>query len=298
MENEKNNIDNFPEFIYQYRNFSEEHTVNNFKNSELHFGHVSKLNDPFEHRIKIILDTKDIKKLFDHWGKNNGYNSVNELKKALNTEEKKLKLENELQENYHRISLAMQNNVSCFTSVFDNKLMWAHYAGGHNGFCYKFDRKILQKSFAEKYNNRVVLEKVNYPPDNILPTLTIPTTYKAEINAIRKMLSTKSIDWEYEKEFRAIAIDNQSKQVILESIGSICNDKGEQIKIPEEALVAVYFGSKCSKEHRERIKIAIKETNYPKVKFYEMKPYFNRGKYEILSKYLFTCIAKKHKKKG
>lgn len=90
-------------------------------------------------------------------------------------------------------------NICCFSAKSNNELMWAHYADQHKGFCVGYSIKEL---------------------NNDLTHLTLPVIYTkkchVEINdwddvdgsLCMHMLSTKSPQWSYEKEWRTFFLPN------------------------------------------------------------------------------------------
>jgi len=90
-------------------------------------------------------------------------------------------------------------NICCFCAENDNDIMWAHYANQHTGFCIAYGIKEL---------------------NNNLTHSTFPVIYSAKchlyINDIddingsicMNMLTVKSPDWSYEKEWRTFFLRN------------------------------------------------------------------------------------------
>lgn len=74
--------------------------------------------------------------------------------------------------------------IFCITEHYNNPLMWAHYAAKHTGFCVGY-----KKGDVEKIST--TLQKVTYSAQ--------PPSIKS-----KSVLFTKSKEWEYENEWRAI----------------------------------------------------------------------------------------------
>lgn len=92
--------------------------------------------------------------------------------------------------------------VSCFSKTFKSNLMWGHYGEQHKGFCIGLK--------LDKLSTYAVVEKVNYSYNRtILPKdIAIMSEARSSIFFDRVLL-TKSKEWKYEKEYRAItAIQN------------------------------------------------------------------------------------------
>ncbi len=91
--------------------------------------------------------------------------------------------------------------IICFSRSFYSPLMWAHYADNHSGVCIGFD---ANPDYLCKVRYRKKPMRVN--------------EQKLSENVIEKMLSTKHIDWSYEKEERFFARFNpESSEIQLES---------------------------------------------------------------------------------
>lgn len=180
----------------------------------LGFSKVSKLNDPFElahrfyyNRIDKNLDYKD----------NKNYDGF--------TKEKREILNN--------------LKISCFSRTYSEPLMWGHYANKHNGVCYCFDEVELaafglSAHFADIiYSNQ--LPTIYYDED-----ITLPIRWKTELFRI---IMTKSLHWNYEKEFRIILKD------------------GAENKYREQSLKAIILGYRASIWHKKRILEIVEKAN-------------------------------------
>lgn len=124
-------------------------------------------------------------------------------------------------------------NIACFSETQTSPTMWAHYADSHQGFVLEYNLKNYHSpcsSCSLKCNNEhyELLFPVIYSDErfnakdfiaaywaqkllyNLPSNIFIP---KDDELAIYKILSYKSLDWEYEKEWRIISLCN-NKPVI------------------------------------------------------------------------------------
>lgn len=116
-----------------------------------------------------------------------------------------------------KVSLA---GIYCATPKNDNLLMWSHYADNHKGICLEFNGKL--DIFKEAM-------EVDYLEDRP----TINSLKKDSLNKImRNTLTTKSIDWKYESEWRIIRQVN--------GVGAV--------KINPDTLTGIVFGAACEKK--------------------------------------------------
>ncbi|MDO9178953.1 MAG: DUF2971 domain-containing protein [Agitococcus sp.] len=116
--------------------------------------------------------------------------------------------------------------VACFTSSWDNMLMWSHYANSHQGFCIeyavsKFNLALSEKDFLQF--------DVQYYSQ--LPELCLTELLFSPHQSISRIFATKRIEWAYEREWRLVHILNKEKSVNL----------------PEDMKAsAIIMGAKCT----------------------------------------------------
>lgn len=128
----------------------------------------------------------------------------------------------------------------------NNKLLWSLYAGEYTGFCIAYDiDKLIQNEQFPWLVNRV---EVQYQKD--VPILDV-TDFSSETRLLQKMIGTKDLDWQREKEFRLV-YDNPGEKTYNKA-----------------ALKAVYLGFKMSDLHKQRIIEGLKGRD---VDIYEMAP--------------------------
>jgi len=90
--------------------------------------------------------------------------------------------------------LKKAQGLFCLSERNDDLLMWGHYADKHSGFCVEFER-----TAANSLGNHCV--PVIYSQD--YPTFSIESIQAADAHA--KIVTTKSVHWEHEKEWRVIS---------------------------------------------------------------------------------------------
>ncbi len=125
--------------------------------------------------------------------------------------------------------------------------MWSHYTDGHKGVCIEFDPKHLKKV------EKSLLFKTTYSDD-------FPHVY--EDKDLQKALITKSICWNYEKEYRML-----------------CPRKGA-VKFPQEAITSVIFGAKTDISEIRRLIQLIRNCGYSHVSF--KKAEIDSNKYKLV----------------
>ena len=118
--------------------------------------------------------------------------------------------------------------------------MWAHYGGCYRGFCLEFITDF------EMFNK---LKEVHYSPD--LPRLDVAACLiENDFDHIADLYCTKSINWQYEQEWRLIH-----------------QKAGTSYVYPSEALNAIYFGPNIDAQMMEILCLIIQGQN-PQVDFW------------------------------
>lgn len=178
----------------------------NLLNLELYFSSATSFNDPFDvcpylnikcsydellnKGIQIIMDTDKLP-------------YVQARKKTIAVikhhmlEKREVRLERAklIQKYFDTIG------VCCFTeNPPSSTLMWAHYADSHHGICLEFNYSTVMTMFSHKIPYVFGPIKVEYSSN--LPEYNL---FKMTTDDIFSVISTKSADWNYEKEYRALA---------------------------------------------------------------------------------------------
>lgn len=167
-----------------------------------------------------------------------------------------------------------QRHIACFSEYNDSSLMWGHYANGHHGFCLEYDFKSILKPCQQGCtdikgcNNfmitpsiaPVIYSKSRFDATshlftviqaNIISRVAAPMElYYGDTLLISKCLLTKSLDWEYEKEWRLFSPP---------SIGPVTKHK----VIFSLKPTAVYIGSRSSAEQAQILNQICKEKDIP-----------------------------------
>ncbi|MGE0133390.1 MAG: DUF2971 domain-containing protein [Blastocatellales bacterium] len=131
--------------------------------------------------------------------------------------------------------------IFCLTEKPDNLLMWAHYADSHQGFVVEFegaDRFFNQRR--SKDDEFCHVRKVKYSDKR--PTLSL-----SEIESLDTFL-TKSLDWEYEQEWRMLMPLPMANRVIKAMPIDI-----HLFKFPRRMVKAVILGSRANESLKRRI---------------------------------------------
>ena len=213
-----------PQHLYKYEWFSTQ-SLENLKKQVMYFGSPLRFNDPYDCALFPSISEpsdEDVEKIRAHYLARPGVSQKTQLQfqqasisalrvmflsagqDALDSEIKRF--------------LSMRG-VSCFAERPDNLLMWSHYAGHHKGFCLEFrtDSEPFQKIYPVKYTDRM-------PAFDLVPMLC-----DQNFDQIMELFCIKSIDWQYEREWRALH-----------------KEAGTAYTYPADALTGVYLGPEAS----------------------------------------------------
>lgn len=197
----------------------------------------------------LLQKSKEISSLF---GKeipegdiNNVYNKIDEMIKGL------------------YIQLSKVIGVSCFSTTSDSILMWSHYADKHRGICIEYDFSLLE----QLENINAFLLPVIYSTERpLLPIdkLDLENGQATQESVMRIMpdliraILTKSKFWDYENEWRFIALAKPKQPVKLPIISRI------------------FTGANITEDDYNKVVSAIENRKIPITK-YSLK----RDKYEL-----------------
>lgn len=127
-----------------------------------------------------------------------------------------------------------RRGVLSLAEDFDTLLMWSHYADEHKGLCIGIEIDV------DQLPEELRLVKVEYIDEDIpiIDAKSLTSDIDAEIN----ILSTKFIDWSYEKEWRLIS----TEPLETHQLGKVYNIPGE--------ITDIYFGMKALPDQIELVK--------------------------------------------
>lgn len=97
--------------------------------------------------------------------------------------------------------------VLCMTPIYNNILMWSHYASEHKGYCYGYSfYDILNKIERLDTRGLCLIGLVNYKRTRPLQKSKLAKFSYSDLKFYINATFTKFIDWQYEKEFRFVLI--------------------------------------------------------------------------------------------
>lgn len=185
-------------YLYKYRT-GNDFDIENLNNNQLSAAKFFKFNDPFEFQnyidSKIVIETYKILTGKDYSDK------LDDIEK--NT----LPNEHEFWNFYNRLiqsalKYKRSYNICCLSEKKDSLLMWSHYANEHKGFN-------IEYKTTEIFDMHPILCPILYTEK--MPSFA---SGENEIVNFSKLLFTKSLEWEYESEWRIARLGTEDYEFI------------------------------------------------------------------------------------
>lgn len=251
-----------PSSIFKYRNFyiNEKniiYSLENLENQTVHLSNPNDFNDPYDSSFIIneehtIMDMGEeitinhfiqILEAVKNFTNSGGKETIKKMEEKVGNLDEHiekykgyLEIINLVDEHEENLVNTTKNiiKICSFSERNDSLLMWSHYSGQHTGFCIEYNIELL----SEFDKLRLELYPINYS-DKL---------YKAPINNLfNHILSAtyKSLEWDYEDEWRLIVIDEKNSEYLM----------------PKPK--AIYLGSKISDENKDKILKIVEHQNIP-----------------------------------
>ncbi len=256
--------------LYKYCNKG---IVEILKSLELKLPFVSEVNDPLECLPVFFCpdDKSAIEARYIAALKRRGKSLPTGYEQALNGLCQKGEIQKELAES----SLKCQKNLnqkSCLLSVSKtarNAVMWAHYADRHQGVVVGID---FDKVFYEicRIICGLKLNQVKYSEQR--PRMNILTDFEIQPEAFFKTVLTKSSEWKYEREFRAVFHVDTLEKLQKEGFASLKDFNGKRtwfLELNPESIREVLFGLFTEDSLKLEVRNLIKRPELQHVKLYQ-----------------------------
>ncbi|MEZ8023938.1 DUF2971 domain-containing protein [Vibrio sp. 1F255] len=242
---------NIPKELFKYRDFGK-YSVLSLLNKGLWIPKPSQLNDPFDAQLKLSksdVNSKQFKEALSHFMSS----SLNSKEEVLDPEFIDSLFINGKPNDY------LKDKVNQFCRFWDetsdsvgilslsedpiSTTMWSHYGDEHKGICLGYDPEILAPESPNgagdwlrkvTYKNEIDIVRNAY----LLFAMTgMSNCHYSLMELFYRMLSTKSSDWEYEKEWRFL-----------------CPDIGGCVyKLNIDAITSVTFGLRTTVETKTAV---------------------------------------------
>lgn len=234
-----------PKILYRYRSFPGE--GKHLRLNKIWFAAPHSFNDPFDCRIPFEIEESSpmqIRRALEVATAQR--NPELNRKGRRKTVKERVRNFNRNRRNPERMQKIKDDMVTSMNERFgilsltedpENILMWSHYAQKHEGYCIGFDTKRLMDSlrvYANRSRNSFILLPVEYQED--YPRLVLDDSIE-RIEILNRMLTIKSMQWEYEKEYRLI----------------INGESNFELDIPSEVITTVMLGARTSERMKGRM---------------------------------------------
>lgn len=214
-----------PSKLYRYYSIDAEGFWKKNIKGAIHFSLPSQYNDPFDSSIKI--NVQEFEKVYTY-GDKISFDS-------------KEQINNYLLKTIREVSCKIQEEfyTACFSSSYNQILMWSHYADKHTGFCIEYDctegfllRNMLYPIIYQ--NNRYDATDIYFIEENL----------RKNIHA--NPLLFKALEWKYEDEWRVfISKDCNNENSFLD------RDNNYYLPRPRTIYLGINFDSTKNKEFIE-----------------------------------------------
>lgn len=289
------------DLLFRYRSATP-NNLNAFADDTLYFSTPVYFNDPFD--PFIFANYIEILSMVDH-AQETGMElflekNKNKMSKEWygvfsaiwNTPRLKDKLKEDIFQSVgvssEKISKVLLKNtrIICLSEKFDSVLMWSHYTDSHKGFCIAYKKSVITEAEVYAADNNQIKKKplllpVSYVDKQVdlteevseyvraykMPNLMgeYPPRTNLSQEKLRAVLTQKSLDWEYEKEWRVIP-----RHISLEHESNLHH----MIAKPE----ALIIGMRCSEENKETLIGISKKKKLP---VYQMVKNFMEPKFDL-----------------
>lgn len=245
--------------VYKYRTFDSLKLM--LESEKFYFSCPAQFNDPFEFNERLLKFNFTESYVREQLASHNRVVS-------LPRKEKRKILVPDQTEFYKKTTRKLidlkkkEYGVFCASEVYDNTLMWSHYANEHKGFCIGFEFPQTFDFYDEFMRaEQIISLYVNYV-DKIEPKNIVVDNEAFSDETLRYWISTKSSVWEYEKEVRFMKYTGKGL-----------------VKFKPEWVKEIYFGLLTPKEEIQEIKKLMKSKNND-CKFYKME--FEKNGFQLV----------------
>lgn len=193
-----------PDILYKYYTVDRAESV--LTQSKIFFSRVADFNDPFDCKFRMLFEASRLKRerFQRELVRERAPNLAGrEKRKAIKRGTSRKSYEEAFQHFLGNIERSV--GMFCLTEKRDNILMWSHYSDRHTGVCLGFKRtgEIMSRALQVNYSR-------DYPTLDYFKTVAelesnnTTVAQRAQRMWVDRIYLTKSVDWEYESEWRVV----------------------------------------------------------------------------------------------
>jgi hypothetical protein len=240
---------------------------------ELKLPYASEVNDPLECLPFFYCpdDKSAIEARYLSVLKRRNMSPSTDYNQTLNELYEKGEIQRELAESSLKCQKSL-NQKSCLLSVSKtarNTVMWSHYADKHTGGVIAID---FDNMFYEicRIICGLKLNQVEYSKQR--PKINILTDFEIPPEAFFRTILTKSSEWEYEREFRAVFHIDTLEKLQKEGFASLKDFKGKKtwfLRLNPESIREIVFGLYTEESLKLAIRKLIERAELQHIKLYQ-----------------------------
>lgn len=190
--------------VYKYLSFSEG-SLAVLRNQTLKFSSFDGFNDPFD-----CIAEYDVEASLKYFQSNPElYKQIGDVKGLSPAKRLQSKgvvdagIKKQIESGALHNDVVKKVGILCLSHKDDNILMWSHYADNHKGFVVEFEVDFSDAKYGSKAVERTL---IGYPVE-YSEKMPIVTAARGDFDSVKKMFLTKSLDWEYESEYRVLTMN-------------------------------------------------------------------------------------------
>ena len=240
---------------------------------ELKLPYILDVNDPLECMPVIYCpeDKSAIKENYLRTCNRNQISPSDNWEQKLNEQYEKGEIQNKLKKSARK-SLRDLNETSCLLSVSKTAqdiVMWAHYTEKHKGFAIGIDFDNISPDTNGAPG--ILMNQVSYSKDRLQMNVLTEDEYE---EVLRKTVSTKSISWIYEEEFRTTFSFNYLEGWQQQGLANLKDFNGKKtwfLRLNPESIREIVFGLYTEDSLKLAIKKLIERPELQHVKLYHVE---------------------------
>jgi hypothetical protein len=206
------------------------------KNHYLWHADPASLNDPFDCYKNLVEYGQPSAEVLFQLLRKAGYNDIN---KAIDEVHRLWNEPKELVAAFRSTTPIWY--ICSFTTNQTSNTMWSHYADCHKGLCLTFDNTKLSE-------NNILACKVSYKTE-----FNAINYFEQQETALLNMITTKSQEWEYEREFRSF------------------HDNIGEYHYSKACLIGITFGCKTTPDDITKVQAKVIKAGFSNIEWSQAK---------------------------
>lgn len=247
---------------------------------QITFLHIDKLNDPFD--PYYYFETEDYHDIINYVQQHHAKNLIyfTQTLPKENWERAVKQIQEHLNWNSNNTFVFSTIEINEDKNPKDNLYMWSHYGNGHRGAAIEFDTSLLAKAVLKQIKKQdgitndinEVWSKIDYKKEPTKITCEQIVHYvmdwdKTKLEKVMKQrLSSKSVVWETEQEWRLMWRNDETRLKIL------------KLDLTDDTISAVYLGCRIADNIKDDFIFETKR-HFPKAEIFKARK--AKGKFAL-----------------